>query len=112
MHLVAMEAGDLVGRRQRLAVEERGQFVVGRGEAGLPVELSLVVERLAAELLEELCGQVGIVRRVERVGQELQVDIGDALAEDAQPQRIVGGHLDLLLQAQIHERFQRPSRAS
>ena len=41
MHFVAVGAGGLVGRRQRLAVEEGGQLVVGRGKAGLPVELTV-----------------------------------------------------------------------
>ena len=53
MHVGPVEAGHVVGRRQRLRVKELGQLVVLLGEAGAAVELVLQPQRLAPQRLED-----------------------------------------------------------
>src|SRR5262249_61763067 len=56
-------------------------------------------ERLPTQRVEELGGQGGPVSRVDGVGDELVVRRGDTHAEDAEPERVVGGDTGLMSRA-------------
>src|SRR5687767_2869873 len=90
VHVGGVKARDLVGRRQRLVVEEARQLVVPLAEARRAVELGLQPQRLAAELGEEVLGEAGAVGGVRRVDDELDVRLRHAAAEDAQAERVGG----------------------
>ena len=62
-----------------------------------------VAERFAAEGEEIVLGQGRAASRVDGRHDEFEVRRGDGAAEDAQPKRVRGGHLDLVFDTEREE---------